>query len=198
MESGSPSGSGITVVIPTIPPRVNTFLPRALQSVFTQTFMPETVIVETDQWRTGGAATRNRGLQKVTTPWVAFLDDDDEFLPYHLNNLMDHANATNSDYVYSWFLTAPAGQDPFPARHFTDEFNPADPIETTITILVKTQLAQAIGMHPHAAANVMWPGEDRRFTQQCIQRGAKISHLVQRTWIWHHDSLNTSGLATRW
>jgi hypothetical protein len=32
----------------------------------------------------GAPGARNRGLEEVTTPWVAFLDDDDVFLPGHL------------------------------------------------------------------------------------------------------------------
>jgi glycosyltransferase involved in cell wall biosynthesis len=73
----------ITVVIPSIPSRAK-MLDRALASVKAQTLRPERVVVEFDDDRLGAAATRQRGLEKVTTPWVAFLDDDDEFLPGHL------------------------------------------------------------------------------------------------------------------
>jgi glycosyltransferase involved in cell wall biosynthesis len=35
----------------------------------------------------GAPGARNRGLEEVTTPWVAFLDDDDVFLPGHLEGV---------------------------------------------------------------------------------------------------------------
>lgn len=198
MEPGASRSSGVTVVIPTIPPRATTTLPRALRSAVIQSLPASAIIVEVDNEREGAAAVRHRGLMKVTTPWVAFLDDDDEFHFNHIERLMRHAFIENADFVYSWFETSPPGQDPFPPHHFTDDWNPADPIETTITVLVRTALAQEVGMKPHEQANPVWPGEDRRFTLECLARGAKISHLAERTWVWHHDSRNTSGLATRW
>ncbi len=80
----------VTVVIPTIPER-SVFLRRALASVKSQTMQAEKVIVEVDAKYSGAAATRNRALKRVTTPWVAFLDDDDEFLPQHLDRLYQAA-----------------------------------------------------------------------------------------------------------
>jgi GT2 family glycosyltransferase len=41
-------------------------------------------LVRNDPGR-GACGARNRGLELVTTPWVAFLDDDDVFLPGHLD-----------------------------------------------------------------------------------------------------------------
>lgn len=189
--------NAITVVIPTIPPRAP-LLARALRSVTEQLRQPSEIIVVFDHDREGAAATRQRGLRRVKTPWVAFLDDDDEMMPIHLDHLLRHAIDTEADFVYSWFETIPHGRDPFPPSHFTQPFNPADPIETTITTLVRTPLAQAVGFKPHQEANVDWPGEDRRFTIGCLELGANIQHLVEKTWYWHHDSMNTSGLPTRW
>jgi len=56
-----------------------------------------------DRSREGAAATRQRALTEVRTEWVAFLDDDDEFMPHHLLSLITHASATGADFVYSWF-----------------------------------------------------------------------------------------------
>lgn len=188
----------ITVCIPSIPSRT-LLLHRAVESVLAQTHPAAAVSIARDLHREGGAATRQRALEAVRTPWVAFLDDDDEMMPEHLEKLFRHAQETNADYVYSWFETVPNGRDPFPPNHFTDPFNPSNPIETTITILVRTEIAnRAGGFQPHFEANEEWPGEDRRFTLACIELGANIQHLPERTWYWHHDSNNTSGLASRW
>jgi glycosyltransferase involved in cell wall biosynthesis len=83
LPDGVDAVNDITVCIPTIPPRAK-MLARALESVAEQTLQPAAIIVEYDHEHTGAAATKNRALAKVTTPLVAFLDDDDHFLPHHL------------------------------------------------------------------------------------------------------------------
>jgi|SRR5262245_40098479 len=196
----------ITVVIPTIPPR-DFQLKQALKSVTGQTYKPKDVIVETDTMHAGAAVTRHAGLMKVKTDWVAFLDDDDIFMPQHLEHLLIHALDTEADYAYSWFYTIPLGCDPFPSGHYTEPWDPANPRQTTVTTLVKTALAQQVGFLMPLGANTpdgMRPGEDWDFTLGCNQLG-KISHLVERTWYWRHwgqgtpgNPGNTSGLGTRW
>lgn len=191
----------ITVVIPSIPPRVG-LLERALRSALAQTRQPDALSVHVDHERYGAPTTRNRALAAARTEWVAFLDDDDEFMPHHLEALLGHAETTGADYVYSWFETAPPGCDPFPVHHFTNEFDPTDPIQTTITILVRRDLAREVHgfrLPPEGATigGQRW-GEDYQFTLDCVAAGAKIRHLVERTWIWHHHGRNTSGRADAW
>lgn len=190
----------ITVVIPTIPVRKNMLL-RAVASVIAQTYnRPPTIIVEQDKDRLGAAYTRQRALDQVKTPWVAFLDDDDEFLPMHLERLMIHAQETGADYAYSWFHVI-GGGDPFPSTHYTEPWNNANPRQTTVTTLVRTGLAQEVGFLPPKQGDMVADqvaGEDWNFTLGIMNAGGLISHLVERTWLWHHDSKNTSGLPDRW
>jgi hypothetical protein len=162
----------------------------------TQTMPAAAISVAIDVNREGAPPTRQRALDAVRTEWVAFLDDDDFFEPQHLEHLSQHAEETGADFVYSWF-TVVGGVDPFPSTHFTNPFNPEDPIETTITTLVRTELAQQVGFKAMNRGEVN-TGEDRYFTLECMKAGAKISHLVERTWCWSHHGKNTSGLATRW
>lgn len=187
---------GITVVIPSIPPRA-VLLQRAVASVDAQTLKATGLIIEVDEQKLGAAQTRHRALMRVNTEWTAFLDDDDEFLPQHLELMMAHALENDADYVYSWFDTVPFGRDPFPPQHFSAPYDPVFPVGTTITILVKTELAQSIGFNDDNR-NPSNGGEDWQFQMKCQEAGAKISHLVARTWLWHHDSGNTSGLPDRW
>lgn len=184
----------ITVVIPTIPGR-EADLQRALYSVSCQTLPAHKVIVALDQDGEGAAATRQRGLEQVETPWVAFLDDDDWFAPIHLERMLAHALETGADFVYSWFQTVPPGLDPFPHTHFTRDFDPDDPIETTITTLVRTGIAKQVGFKPLDRGENNG-GEDRYFTLGCLALGAHISHLKERTWYWNMHGRNTSGLAS--
>jgi hypothetical protein len=189
----------ITVVIPSIPSRAK-MLDRALASVKAQTLRPERVVVEFDDDRLGAAATRQRGLEKVTTPWVAFLDDDDEFLPGPLCALFWTASLYDADYVYPWYEVV-GGTDPMP-QFFGQPWDPGRPHQTTITTLVRTDLAQSVGFggepspDPNGGGAVVG-GEDYRFTLACNESGARIHHLPERTWLWHHHGGNTSGLARR-
>ena len=194
---------GITVVIPAHPARLkNGMLDRALKSVSYQTLPPAAVSIAVDLNGAGAPATRQRALDAVQTEWTAFLDSDDFFFPAHLEKLARHAEETQADMVYSWFKVQDAAgklldHDPvFPETHFTEPFDPDNPIETTITTLVKTYLAKQIGFRAmnRGEANT---GEDRLFILELLARDAKIEHLVEKTWAWSHHGLNTSGLPTK-
>src|SRR3546814_2047662 len=65
-----------------------------------QTLPARAVIVQADNDKEGSAVTRNRALEAVRTPWVAFLDDDDQFLPHHLQRLSQALTETQADVVY--------------------------------------------------------------------------------------------------
>ncbi len=98
------------VVIPTY--NRHGLLLRAVQSVFTQTCLPKELIVVDDgsdpplddrifdhapkkvkclklrnKSPMGAAATRNRGVSEASATWIAFLDDDDAFLPGKLQHI---------------------------------------------------------------------------------------------------------------
>lgn len=191
----------ITVVIPTIPPREHLFR-QACDSVVAQTYAADCIATAIDFDREGAARTRQRALDLVQTGWVAFLDDDDRFLPEHLEVLADAAQQSGADYVFSYFYLDQRGnlseQDPL--GYFGKPFDPADPHETTITVLVRTELAKAVGFtdpeRPLQPADVM--GEDRRFLFGCLAEGATVLHVPRRTWIWNHHGANTSGRSDRW
>ncbi|MEU1787125.1 glycosyltransferase [Streptomyces sparsogenes] len=191
--------SGITVVIPTHPARVrNGMTKRAIGSVLGQTLPATSIVVEHDLTRAGAPATRDRGLRKVTTEWTAFLDSDDQLKPIHLERLMDCAVESGADYVYAWYEAVGFGADPLP--HFGRRFDPERPTQTTITILVRTELAQAVGFRqpPEGALiNGERYGEDFQFTVECVKAGARIEHLPERTWLWNCHGANTSGRADR-
>lgn len=188
----------VTVVIPTHPARLkNGMTKRAIGSVLMQTYTPSGLIVEVDRHGNGAAITRNAGLQKVTTPWVAFLDSDDQMKSNHLATLVSGVVSHGADYVYSWYEPVGFSRDPLP--HFGKEFDPENPTQTTITTLVRTELAQEVGFRvppPGKLINGERYGEDFQFTVECIAKGAKILHIPQRTWIWNAHGLNTSGLPT--
>ncbi|HET9788324.1 MAG TPA: glycosyltransferase [Pyrinomonadaceae bacterium] len=193
----------ITVAIPSIPPR-GMLLSRAITSVAAQTKPAKAISVAIDTTKEGAPPTRQRALDAVRTPYVAFLDDDDEFLPTHLEDLARHMEETGADIVYSWFKVVGRGgfvfeEDPvFPPGHYLNEFDPENPIETTVTTLVRTELAKEVGFRALDRGHDANTGEDYGFILGCVKAGASIKHLVKKTWLWHHDSGNTSGRPDRW
>jgi glycosyltransferase involved in cell wall biosynthesis len=189
----------VTAVIPSIPPRAK-MLRRAVAGVLTQTLPVDAISVAVDNHRKGAAPTRDRALRAVNTDWVAFCDDDDVWLPHHLEVLCDTAERTGADYVFSYFtiIDAAGNESAFdPLGHFGRTFNPDDPHQTTITTLVRTELAQQVGFRqPPEGAQIHGQryGEDFQFTVECVKAGAKVVHVPQRTWLWNHHGSNTSGL----
>lgn len=185
----------VTVVIPTHPARVrNGMTKRAVGSVLGQTHPASAIIIEHDLDKAGAAITRNSGLQKVTTEWVAFLDSDDQLKPNHLATLVQGAQESGADYVYSWYDAVGFGKDPLP--HFGKIFDPENPTQTTITTLVRTELAQSVGFRkppPGAMIQGERYGEDFQFTVEVIAAGGKIVHVPNRTWLWNYHGMNTSG-----
>jgi hypothetical protein len=189
----------VTFVIPTHPARLtNGMTKRAIGSALMQSHTPAGLIVEVDKYREGAAVVRNRGLQKVTTEWVAFLDSDDQLKKHHLETLVHGAQATGADYLFTWYDPIGFRYDPLP--HFGKVFDPENPTQTTITTLVRTELAQEVGFRdvpPGKLVEGQRYGEDFQFTVECIAKGAKIVHIPERTWLWNAHGFNTSGLPTQ-
>lgn len=189
----------IGVGIPSIPPRSD-LLGRALTSVLAQTLPADAISVVIDHAGDGAAETRNRAWRSLDTDWVAFLDDDDEFGPRHLEKLHACAVETDADMVYPWFEVV-GGTDPFP-HYFGQTWDPEHPIQTTITCLWRrTALEKIGGFPPHsrrvdAEGNGM--GEDFLAVKTLSDMGGRVVHLPERTWRWHHHSNNTMGLPDRW
>lgn len=208
----------ISVVTPVHPGRIrNGLFAECLQSIHQQTLLPDAHCVAFDLDGEGAAATRQKALMQARTDWVAFCDSDDLFMPKHLERMLRYTLEHELDFCYSWFKVLQdfgGGQrrvledDPvFPMTHYLNPWDPENPIETTVTVFVRTELAQQVGFHaiperlalPHERRN---SGEDRAFTSGCQAAGAKIGHLVRKTWLWRHTSYNgvaqnTSGLPTK-
>lgn len=206
----------VTVAIPTHPGRGDASDPRSLlgqavASVYAQTAAPAgglSLAIDLDG--EGAAVTRQQALDLVKTPWVAFLDSDDMFMPEHVEKLYGFAMDTGADYVYAWYkvmdhLGNVLEYDPvFPPGHYLDPWDPANPRQTTITVLVRTSLAREVGFvtaGPDGTIDGQRAGEDWDFTLGCNRLG-RIEHLVDHTWWWRHHGGNTSGMPgqgdTRW
>jgi len=200
-----PSPLEITVAIPAHPARVvNGMLDRAVASVKNQLLPAADISIAIDEDGDGAAVTRQRALDAVKTEWTAFLDSDDWFYPEHLKVLAAGARIFNADYVFSYYMVHFPDGKPWPANdplgHFGKSFNPQKPHQTTITTLVRTELAKKIGFHeppPDSVVGGHRGGEDWHFTVGCAEAGAKIVHIPRRTWAWVHHGANSSGIPGR-
>lgn len=204
------SADDLTVVITTIPTR-SARLKIAEASVDAQTLQPMETIIQSDLDRVGAPLNRDRGLERVQTKWVAFLDDDDYFYPHHLDTLYTAALENDVDIVYSWF-DVQGGTDPFP-QNFGKPWDPENPCQITVTILAKTDVIRRAGGYSntssltkeeltrYAQGNTV--GEDFRMVFNANAQGARIVHVPKKTWAYCHWSENgkvgnTSGRPDRW
>ena len=185
--------SDVTVCIPTIPPR-DYMLAEAVLSVAHQTLPAASISIATDTEHMGAWHTRQRAVDAVKTKWIALLDDDDLFKPVHLEHLRACAEETSADYCFSYFDLSIT---PDILGYFGRVFDPKNPTHTTMTILVRTELAQSVRFTPREPHHEVG-GEDWRFTLCCVAAGAKIVHLPEQTWLWRHHASNTSGREDRW
>lgn len=195
------AGPEVTVCVPTIPPRGGPggLRERALASVWAQTWQPAAIAIALDTGHAGAAATRQRALDMATTDWVAFLDDDDEWLPQHLARLLWCQQRTGADLVYSWFHPVAMADH---LGSFGVPFDPAAPHSTTSTVLCRTRLAKRVGFSApdHPLAEVEATGEDDRFVRGllALRPPATVVHLPERTWRYHYHHANTSGRGDKW
>jgi hypothetical protein len=194
----------VTVIISHIPPRAG-FLTRAVQSVAMQTHPARNIMIVSDLFHDGSAITRNRALfQNIDTTWVAFLDDDDELLPRHLEVLTNAARETGAQVVYPGCeVRGPDGRIIHRREEwgrFGQEFD-AELLRTTsyipVTSLVRTNLARrALFGPPRDQPNSDY--DDWGFYRRLDELGAEFHHVPEVTWVWHHHGHNTSGRSDRW
>lgn len=203
----------VTVCTPTIPAREQ-LLRRAAESVQRQTYQVM-MSIALDHDGEGAAATRNRAWQNASTEWVAFLDDDDELRPEHVEACLEHARDTGADLVYPWFNiynTAGndiSGNDPLRAPvdgHYVSPYGTrfSDDLKhelmtrnnfIPVTVLVRRELLADVGGFP-IPGSPEWGDdccEDWGLWRRLLTAGARFEHLPRRTWIWYWHGRNTSG-----
>lgn len=190
---------GVTVVIATIPPRA-ALLERAIASVMAQTVMPA-VVIETDEGRTGSAATRNRALGRTETGWFLPLDDDDQLMPWAVQVLTEAQAETGADVVSggAWIPQVPGHGEPVqpPAPGWIDPAAVAARSRLHVTSLVRTELAREAGgfaweKDPGTGALL----DDYGFYKRLAGHGATFWRVPETVLIWHVAGQNTSGKAT--
>ena len=99
----------------------------------------------------GVAAARNRGLERVETEWVAFLDDDDLWAPAKLARQLDVAAADDADFVWCGVVVVDARRRPVgmvaaaDPRALLPRLLRTNAIGSPSAVLVRTELVRAVG-----------------------------------------------------
>lgn len=208
----------VAVCVPTIPSRRDQ-LERAVRSAQRQTLPTDvrgTIQVALDETGDGAAVTRNRAWRDaVDADWIAFLDDDDELRPNHVQLCLQRALETGADLVYPWFniyddagndvtdrdpLSVPVDGDyvsPYGVA-FNDELRRELLTRNNfipVTVLVRRSLLEQVGGFP-VPGTTEWTEdccEDWGLWRRLLDVGARFEHLPRRTWIWRWHGRNTSG-----
>ena len=151
---------------------------RALASVCAQTLQPHYVSVMVDHMRDGEINTRNILLENVTTRWVAWLDDDDEMLPDHLQLLMEASHGV--DLVYSDY-------ESIGASYRASFIEPA--------YLARTEALWAVGGYPFPDSED-WPYNygDWGMLARLLVNGYDFKRVPLVTWRKHIHETNICGV----
>ena len=174
----------IAVVTPTLPSR-KALLEECKESVKKQTWKGEVhhAIAE-DCSGEGAAATRNKIVQNLDSSyeWLAFCDDDDKFLPKHLEVLA--AACSEADVVYS-----ECNEEGFNKTWKTREFKFEDVKKENyipVTALVRRSAFEKVGGFKEKP----YPGEDQWLWIRMYEAGCHLVYVPQETWTYrkhpHH------------
>ena len=186
----------ITVAMPVHQARIDSgYYLQAIESIKSQSIHENLHVdvkaaIALDDKKEGAAVTRQRALDLVDTPYVAFLDSDDYFYWAHLETQYRLLIENNADYAYSWF----DGNNPFP-MHRGRQMDINNPHHTTMTVMVKTELAKEARFVRNGNPN--FGNEDYMFLLKCIELGAKFIGTEKITWHYRVHAGNTSGLPNK-
>jgi glycosyltransferase involved in cell wall biosynthesis len=195
----------VTVCTATIPSRTQ-MLERAVASVKNQTQQPIAHIVKLDENKIGGAAMIDLIASEAKTKYVMILDDDDEFLPEHIELLYAKIGEEQADLVYPHFRYATRGDGGHLEQFFNVPWDNRYPHQVPLTWICRTDVFLEMGgfskdFDPNSynldeQGNRI--GYDFLFIQRMAKANKKIVHLPAVTWIYHDDRVSTQGMPLRW
>jgi len=195
----------VTVCTATIPTRTE-MLERAVASVQNQTLKPKNHIVKLDTEKVGGAAVIDAIVEQADTKYIMPLDDDDEFLPEHVELLYNEIVKHDADLVYPHFKYASIGTGGHLEKFFNKPWDNNHPHQVPLTwICRKDAFLECGGFstdYDPNSYNVDNEGNrigyDFLFIKRMAAANKKIIHLPKVTWIYHDDRISTQGMPLRW
>lgn len=169
----------VHVITPSVPERADLRL-ECTRSVREQTVKVAGHLIEIDHARVGPARVRNSLMRAVPGDgWVAFLDDDDLWLPQHLEVLERAAISSGADVVYS--LARVEGRPGWDPQQ--DSFDPIRLRKVNyipLTGIVRAGLAREVGGFPTDNRRY----EDWGFWLRLLDAGAEFHCEPEQTWVY--------------
>ena len=195
----------VTVCTPTIPPRAH-LLGRAIGSVFEQTVKPAEHVVMVDVHKDGAPTMFDKTVRASATEWVAFLGDDDELLPHHLQTLWDLVSDSDADVAFTHFRYSTTGDAGHLEKWRGVPFDNANPRQITGVFMARRELVLDVGGFSSGFDCNSYDvdgdgnrvGEDFHIVKNLAAAGAKFVNSPEVTWIYHVGHGNTLGMPGRW
>lgn len=199
----------ISVIVPTY--ERSTLLPRALDSIFAQTWPNVEVVVVDDNipgshWeaetaaalepyrarpnflylkttgKTGGGAARNFAIRRCTGDYVAFLDDDDRYLPDKLETQIRFMQERDLDGSYQDVKWVDSNEKlvEYRSMDYTDDFSTEGLLKahilhsicpTAIYMIRRDKLLETEGF------GEVPMGQDFYLMLRCIEHGMKLGYM---------------------
>ena len=128
-----------------------------------------------DRWRVASGAPRNRGVEESKGEWICLLDDDDEYVPRHIEALLREALA-GYDFVYGKVLILkPNGEQTILGRF------PPEGGHVSSCCFIYSSKHKNIRFNTDAAATD--EPCDYDFSRRLIEAGAKLSFVDEIVYI---------------
>ena len=170
----------ISVLTPTIDGR-QAMLVECMASVAAQTYTDVEHVVRVDQLGVGPAAVRNLAAVEASGDWLAFLDDDDLFLPHHLETLA--LFTPDFDVIYS--IATIQGRPGFnPQRNVFDADRLRQSNYIPCTGMVRRSFFEQVGGFPDDLRGY----EDYGLWLALLDAGARFVCVPETTWIYRFGS----------
>lgn len=194
----------VTVIIASIPPRFKGRA-RSINSAINQTMPPNNILMNIDYARLGVAANRDAMLKAVDTKYVCVLDDDDWLLPHHIETLYSVAESHQADLVYPWH-----GLSNGAVSHLEQwrgvPWSNDNVHQVPVTWMARTSSLRKVGgfsqdfdqLSNELDETGNRVGEDFLILKRMANRGMRIVHVNEVTWIWNMETNSTNGRPDRW
>lgn len=124
------------------------------------------------------AHARNTAAKLATTPYLAALDSDDEWLPNHLSLRLEYMSKTDYDFLYGKMIIV---GDEYVTDKNTGKLAHIHSFSQGATIFIKTDIFWKVGGYRHMYA------EDGDFLERAREMGVKIKQVDFATYIYYRN-----------